>query len=125
MCDSGYYLDSGACTLITTGTAGEYSKTYYVKNVATGTIDFSADLTAMKAVDGESLGNAFQFLEEVFYTVYSDTALLANNKNEIEVILEDGTEHFFFSCHNDLYSDYEWDENTSYTDLCKELPRLQ
>lgn len=67
----------------------------------------------MKSNDGLSSSNAFQFLQEVFYTVYSDSALLANTKNEITVEMEDGTEHYFFSCHNDLYADYEYSDATS------------
>ena len=81
----------------------------------------------MKSNDGLSFENSFQFLQEVFYEVYSDTDLLKNTKNEITVWLADDTDqdHYFFSCHNDLYADYEWTDDSSYTDLCSELPRLQ
>ena len=84
--------------------------TYYVKNVVTpGKIDYSLDLASMKTKDGLSLANSFQFLQEVFYEVYSDTSLLVFESVTITVYLEDGDEHYFFSCYNDLYEDYEWD----------------
>ena len=57
--------------------------------------------------------------------MYSDDALLEYETVDIEVYLADGTEHYFFSCHNDLYEDYAWDENAGITDLCDKVARLQ
>ena len=44
----------------------------------------------------------------------------------INVLLEAG-DHYLFSCHNDLYSDYiyDLDGENDFTDLCETVPSLQ
>ena len=43
----------------------------------------------------------------------------------ITVTLEDSGDHFFFSCHNDLYQDYDATIPSAFTDLCAEVDSLQ
>ena len=76
-------------------------KTYFVKG-ATGNLISSADLSKINAATGTS-SDKFWFIQQVFYTVYMDASLLAYESVTIDVTLEDSSDNFFFSCHNDLY----------------------
>jgi len=100
-CNSGYYLSGKTCTKITSASESTIEKTYFVKGAA-GNLISSADLLTINAATGTS-SDKFWFIQQVFYTVYMDASLLAYESVKIDVTLEDSSDNFFFSCHNDLY----------------------
>ena len=61
----------------------------------------------------------------MFNAVYSDISLRVYQKVTVTVTLEKG-DHFFFSCHKDLYASYSATYSSSdFTDLCQGVPALR
>lgn len=63
----------------------------------------------------------------MFNKVYSDTTSGYEGMEAVTITVHlDKGDHFVFSCHNDLYSDYIYnDDADSFTDLCAEVPSLK
>ena len=73
--------------------------------VATNKVYWDAPgLAAINAADG-TLAKPFQFLQQVFTSVYKTANILESTAVTVKVALKTG-DHYFFACHNDLYSSY-------------------
>jgi len=81
-------------------------------------------MTAMDSAAGTS-GDKFSFIQQVFNKVYLDDTILPYQTVTVTIKLDTG-DHFFFSCHNDLYSSYSATfSSTDLTDLCATVTTLK
>lgn len=84
----------------------------------------TGEMTAIDAATGGS-SDKFSFIQQVFNKVYLDDTLLPFETVTVTIKLDTG-DHFFFSCHNDLYSSYSASfSSTDLTDLCATVTTLK
>ena len=123
VCKQGYHVKSdGTCELHNDATPAVIK--YYVQAPTVDKILYSSsDMTAINSAVG-STSDKFTFLQQVFNAVIN-TASLVTVKDVVTVQVElDVGDHYFFSCHNDLYSSYTW-TNVAFTDLCAGIANLR